>query len=78
MKKMLSVTLALAFVTSVLTPAVAADYLTSECMTGRFPEPLCKEKHVYGTRTVVIDESQPDVIFLAHDPYVVITARPHD
>lgn len=69
--------LALAFVVSSFVPAVAADYRTSECMTGRFREPLCKVKHVYGTRTVVIDEREPDVIFLPHEPYVVVTTR-HD
>jgi hypothetical protein len=75
--KALSGILALAFIATALAPASAADYRTSECVTGRFHEPLCSVKRLYGTKTVVIDEREPDVIFLPHAPYVVVN-WPHE
>jgi len=76
MKKALFATLVLAFTVAAFAPAIAADYKTSECVTGRFREPLCATKWLVGRRTVVIDERQPDVIFLPHAPYVIVTT-PH-
>lgn len=70
--KALSGILALAIIATALAPAIAADSRTSECVTGRFHEPLCSAKRLCGTRTVVIGEREPDVIFLPHAPYVVV------
>jgi hypothetical protein len=56
------------------TPVFAADYKTPDCVSGRFPEPLCHPRHWYNGSTVVVEERKPDVAILPHPPYVVVNA----
>lgn len=58
--------------TAISTPGFTADYKATECVSGRFREPLCHPDRWHRSGTVVIEEREPDVIMLPHAPYVIV------